>query len=318
MRHFKRHRLDVNIDPILEEISANPSAWATQTGRQHRVAVQAETNAIPIRGLRRSRIMGRRRRDVHETRYTSLASRFPETVALLERLAEDLHGRVGRAKLARLPPGARVLPHVDRGEYYIRRDRYHLVVDSSEGSTLTAGDEEVGMRPGELWWFDNKVLHSARNNSKRPRVHLVFDVQPADGPVDSDAMMHPLSDPRDLLAAGQCCPCADAPDSVVSAVELYLAIRANPCSWDEVLKDYDCVERAQRQPLEVLTQLLWPALDAGRRKRRESAVAWALAQLDLGHLTVRQLPGALQEVGGIRQLHDIWRSSKDQLLYGSL
>ena len=123
MRYFKRIELALDFEPIKSELAGNRGAWLSQTGRQDRVGVQAETNGIPLRGLRRSRIMGRRRRDVHESRYTTLAEQFPATTELLERLAQMLEGELGRAKFARLPPGAVVKPHADRGRYYKVRDR---------------------------------------------------------------------------------------------------------------------------------------------------------------------------------------------------
>ena len=74
-----------------------------------------------------------------------------------------------------------MFPHVDAGEYYRIRDRYHLVLRSALGSPLTAGEETVTMREGELWAFDNKARHEARNPSPEPRVHLIFDVLPPPG-----------------------------------------------------------------------------------------------------------------------------------------
>ena len=91
---------------------------------------------------------------------------FPSVVAFIERFADDEGAKLGRAKIVRLPPGSRVLPHRDRGEYYARRDRYHLILRSA-GSWMRCGDEEVTMREGELWWFDNKEEHEARNESDR-------------------------------------------------------------------------------------------------------------------------------------------------------
>ena len=78
VRYFRRIELAPDFGPIKSELAGNRGAWYSQTGRQDRVGVQAETNGIPLRGLRRSRIMGRRRRDVHESRYTTLAEQFPE------------------------------------------------------------------------------------------------------------------------------------------------------------------------------------------------------------------------------------------------
>ena len=138
------------------------------------VAVQREADAIPIRGLRKSKIGDRKRRDVHASRYTTLSQSFPAVVAFIESFAEDEGGKLGRAKIVRLRPGTRVLPHRDRGEYYARRDRYHLILRSA-GSWMRCGDEEVAMHEGELWWFDNKEEHEARNESQRDRIHLIFE-----------------------------------------------------------------------------------------------------------------------------------------------
>jgi hypothetical protein len=317
MKHFKLHRKSVDVEPILSEIRAHPSAWTEQTGRQGHIDVQAETNSIPLRGLRRSKIMGRRRRDVHETRCTSLARRFPRTMALTEGLAEELGGELGRAKLARLPSGARVLPHVDRGEYYAFRDRYHLVVDSLGGSVLQAGDEEVSMRPAELWWFDNKAIHSARNESPHPRIHLVFDLKPKVSDDVEDLLGVSESDPCRMLETARASTPNGANEAVAVAVELYLAILRNPVRWDAGLRECDIAERAQRQPIGVLAELLWPELEERRRRRRVSAIGWALAQLDMGRLASHQIAEALRNAGGIRAVHSAWQTSKDQLLYGT-
>ena len=46
---------------------------------------------------------------------------------------------------------------------------------------MRCGDEEVTMREGELWWFDNKEEHEARNESDHDRIHLIFDLEPQVG-----------------------------------------------------------------------------------------------------------------------------------------
>jgi quercetin dioxygenase-like cupin family protein len=169
-------REHVEIKTILEELARQPEAWKAQQGRQ-KIAAQQEAEAIPIRGLRRSKIGDRKRRDVHESRYTGLSRSFPSVVSFIEGFAADEGLRVGRARIVKLAPGRRVPPHRDRGEYYARRDRYHLVLRSA-GSSMRCGDEEVTMREGELWWFDNKEEHEARNESDRDRIHLIFDLEP--------------------------------------------------------------------------------------------------------------------------------------------
>ncbi len=178
MRYFRRNASGLDVGSLLDEIAARPDAWDRGAGRQDKIAVQREARAIPLRGLVKSKIAGRKRRDVHESRYTSVSRLFPKTRAFLEAIAAELDAEPGRAKYVCLQPGRRVYPHIDRGAYYALRDRYHLILRSPAGSWLKSGDEEVRMREGELWWFDNKQMHEAFNDGEAERIHLIFDLLP--------------------------------------------------------------------------------------------------------------------------------------------
>ena len=96
MKYFERLESGVDVAPILAEIEKQPDAWVQQTGRQDKGGVQRETAAIPIRGLRKSRIRGRRRRDVHESRYTGMSRDFPATTGFIRLVAfeRDASARV--------------------------------------------------------------------------------------------------------------------------------------------------------------------------------------------------------------------------------
>lgn len=172
----------VDIAPLLEELDAGSDMWSVDTSRQRKVRCQRHTRNIFLRAPKKPLPPGAKNaNDVHESRLTSAAGRFPLALAFCERVAVELDAELGRATLVTLLPKSRVYPHVDAGAYYRVRDRLHLVLKSPEGSPLTAGDETVVMREGELWAFDNKARHFADNPSSRPRVHLIFDVLPAPG-----------------------------------------------------------------------------------------------------------------------------------------
>lgn len=179
MKYFKCIRKDIPVLPFLTEIAGVKGAWDASTGRQEKIAVQREAHSIPLRGLRKSAIAGRLRRDVHESRWTTTSISFPHARRFLEETAVFRTGLLSRAKLVRLVAGRRVYPHIDRGEYYHVRDRFHLVLKSAQGSWLRSGDEEVRMQEGELWWFDNNQVHEAFNDGTEDRIHLIFDLLPA-------------------------------------------------------------------------------------------------------------------------------------------
>ncbi len=187
MKYFKRIRAGIDPGPFLDEIAALGDAWAMVTGRQDKIAVQREALAIPLRGLRRSQIHGRKRSDVHESRWTSASAQFPHARAFLEETAAALGCDLSRGKIVCLPAGRRVYPHIDRGRYYRLRGRYHLVLKSAAGSWLKAADEEVRMGEGELWWFDNDQMHEAFNDGDQDRIHMIFDLLPHERRAEAEA-----------------------------------------------------------------------------------------------------------------------------------
>lgn len=178
MNNFELIKANVGVRPFLDEISGVPTAWDLSTGRQDKIAVQKEAKAIPIRGIPKSKIGDQKRRDVQESRWTNTSRNFPLIRGFLEDFAREANSELGRAKVVLLPAGRRVYPHIDRGEYYRLRNRYHLVLQSAAGSWMRSGNEEVRMGQGELWWFDNNQMHEAYNDGDLDRIHFIFDLLP--------------------------------------------------------------------------------------------------------------------------------------------
>ena len=182
MLHFTRLAEDLEIEPLLAELDAEPDMWFADTSRQRKVRCQRNTLNIFLRAPKKPLAPGAKNaNDVHESRLTRAAARFPRTLAFCEKIADEWGAALGRATLVALLPRSRVYPHIDTGAYYRIRDRFHLVLRSPEGSPLAAGDETVVMREGEFWVFDNRVRHWAENLSNEPRVHLIFDLLPSPG-----------------------------------------------------------------------------------------------------------------------------------------
>lgn len=80
-----------------------------------------------------------------------------------------------RALIIKLRAQGKILEHVDRGAYFDRTDRYHLVLQTNEGATLTSGGETAHMAEGELWYFNDHVPHGGENRGWISRIHLVVD-----------------------------------------------------------------------------------------------------------------------------------------------
>ncbi|HEY5657582.1 MAG TPA: aspartyl/asparaginyl beta-hydroxylase domain-containing protein [Myxococcota bacterium] len=320
MKYFERLERGVDVAPILAEIERQPDAWARQTGRQEKAGVQRETAAIPIRGLRKSRIRCRRRRDVHESRYTTLSHGFPAAVSFIRLVALERDAELGRAKIVSMRPHGRVHPHVDRGHYYALRDRLHLVVQSPGGSRLRAGEEEVRMREGELWWFDNKQLHEAFNDSDVERIHLIFDLLPR-GPegarsrrtapsVCDDGAAPDLE--RLLAEASALAKEGDGP-AVQQGVRLYLAGRERPRRWQQLIERHAPGARADSAPFRAAAHLLLAEAAGPRQRACARAMAWAMARLELGALRGEEIPERIASRGGAERVASDWQREKASL-----
>lgn len=177
MKFFRRLHKDVDVKPLLAEIDTQQDAWLANTNRQDKIFVQRHTNTIFLRGAAA-------RSDLHvnenqESVATKMSGRFPLAINFLAKVADDLKCSLSRATIVRLKPQSHVGVHIDVGSYYLIRDRYHLVLQSRSGSVLQSGNEQIRMREGELWWFDNKQHHSSLNESEEWRIHYVFDLLPA-------------------------------------------------------------------------------------------------------------------------------------------
>ena len=190
MRHFKKLREGIDVTPYIEELTAHPEAFERDASRQKGIPVQRETQAVVLFGvevgdLDRSQLdyafLDTQARIGKPILYrgepTPEAMMLPTCAQFVRDLCCDMKGVPGRAVVARLKPDGRIYKHRDDQLYWLLRDRYHLVVKCGEkGSWFKAGDEEVCMRQGELWWFDPTVYHEAHNLCDEPRIHFVMDV----------------------------------------------------------------------------------------------------------------------------------------------
>jgi Aspartyl/Asparaginyl beta-hydroxylase len=178
-KNFALMKAGVDVAPLLAEIDGQPEIWDADTRRQTNIHVQRETSNIPLRGASKPVPAEVNQINWHPSRRTPYADDCPRIYSWVEQFAGELGGGLSRVSVVRLNPHGRVYPHIDEGDYYKVRDRYHLVLRSPGGSAMNSGGEDVVFRDGELWWFNNKAIHDAFNPSDVGRIHVIFDVLPA-------------------------------------------------------------------------------------------------------------------------------------------
>lgn len=152
-----------------------PYWWGVHTRRQQALDHHRHTQSILVRNRKAHERAYQPADGVHESEEMAFSKQYPKTNALVLSLAQDLGLALGRVALVRLPAHSQVYRHFDDEEYLKDRDRYHLVLSCGDRNLLESGNNRFNVKPGELWFFDNKVMHRAANLSDRPRVHIIFD-----------------------------------------------------------------------------------------------------------------------------------------------
>jgi aspartyl/asparaginyl beta-hydroxylase (cupin superfamily) len=82
---------------------------------------------------------------------------------------------LGGVLITRLPPGGMIAPHHDRGGWHAEYLNCKVYVPLWGDDCLnTCEGEELVMKPGEAWTFDNLKVHSVHNRSTTDRAVLII------------------------------------------------------------------------------------------------------------------------------------------------
>lgn len=178
MKNFFCLHRGLDVIPLMNALNANPALWNQNDLRT--TYPDTPHSAVDDIWLRFNEFDAENPDVVIDDRecinYPAIYQ-LPQAQHILFWLMARVQGeRLGRAVITRLPPGDRIDAHTDMGapaEYY---DRYQIPLHSHKGCVFRAGDEQVTMQTGEVWWFDNKQEHEVINNSDDFRLTIIADI----------------------------------------------------------------------------------------------------------------------------------------------
>lgn len=190
MRNLLKIADGLNVGPLLCALYRKPELWEADTFlRKYPQGPFGDTDTIylrfqdkivdlseeEVRLYEQNKLTGY---DLHECPWRPEVDQLPEARALIMALFHAVGGvRLGRCMINRLKPGGRIFPHADTHWHASYWDRYHIVLQSEPGNVFRVEDEELHMRPGQAWWFQNAKEHAVCNNSADDRIHLIVDVR---------------------------------------------------------------------------------------------------------------------------------------------
>jgi hypothetical protein len=196
VKNFLRLAQGVDVMPALMRVTREQHLWHADTYlRDYPQGPFGEVDSIicrfPPRTVKETQeqveeLLKDSRYDPHECVDLPIYGEVPEVRDLVFTLLARVRGtRLGRVMLNRIQPGGHIFRHADTPEHANYWQRHHVVLQSAPGVVFHAGDEQVYMAPGEVWWFNNGKAHpdgtipehEVMNNSAVERIHLIVDVR---------------------------------------------------------------------------------------------------------------------------------------------
>lgn len=178
MKNFQLLARDIETSTLLNQILRQPDLWDENNLRtKHPGTAHSQVSDIWVWFNEIPKDTNKIINDKEVIPYrawTALPALRPVIFAMMRQVEAT---RLGRVIITRLPPGKEITPHVDMGapaEYY---SRYHLAIQCLPGNIFKIDDEEVSFRTGEIWWIDNKKMHSVVNNSGDDRIVCIIDLR---------------------------------------------------------------------------------------------------------------------------------------------
>jgi len=186
MKNFLNIASGIDVMPLLLAIRRRPELWKEDTYLRDYPqgpfsAIESIMLRFPVKSVCETEQEVKSHLstyDQHESidypPYALLPEARPIIMALMNRVSGE---RLGRVMINKIAPGGRIYPHRDTASHVDYYTRFHIVIQSQPGVIFRAGDEQVYMGTGEVWWFNNGEEHEVINNSAADRIHIVIDIR---------------------------------------------------------------------------------------------------------------------------------------------
>lgn len=184
MKNIKILETGIDVSAVLKQLQKYPQDWGAQKNIEHTGDLVTDMGFPKLTAGVLQLVMGAVENAgdyVGDTDFcvpTPAIKHHTEVFTILGRYFRE----VSRCGFLSLPVGGSVGTHIDIGNYYQTRDRYHLSIQGRY--KYHVGDEEAIIEPGMLIWFDNKLPHGTENIGDEVRITFVFDVKNPEYKVD--------------------------------------------------------------------------------------------------------------------------------------
>lgn len=173
---------DYDVSPLLAQLEAHPELWDVHRERK-------DTPGSPHVHMHDIWVRWRPRRELLEPRHYGephISEFYPSWYELpslkpiiFDMMAQARSTYLGAIFITKIPPGKSILPHDDSGTWHAEymNHKLYVPIKANDECVNYCGDEEVVMKAGECWTFNNLIHHSVENKGKTDRITLIVSMR---------------------------------------------------------------------------------------------------------------------------------------------
>ena len=169
----------IDVSKVTEQLRRHPGDWDHQKKFEgvHLLNEDHDFADLPISNLQLTIGAVKKKEDfVGDSELNTNTPAYKRHTEIFKLIKKEFGDKdVYRCGFLALPVDEYVGAHIDEGTYYKTKDRYHLSI-KGEYQYFTGG-EIIKVKPGTLFWFNNKMPHGAVNTADETRITFVFDVR---------------------------------------------------------------------------------------------------------------------------------------------
>ena len=177
-KFIKVIKTGIDVSKVTEQLRKNPADWNHQKKEEGVRSLVDEHgfDDLPVSNLQLTIGAVKKKTDfVGDSELSVNTPAYKNHTEIFKLIRKEFGNvEIQRCGFLGLPVDGYVGAHIDEGTYYQTKDRYHLSI-KGEYQYFT-GRDSITIKPGTLFWFNNKMPHGAVNMADETRITFVFDV----------------------------------------------------------------------------------------------------------------------------------------------
>lgn len=170
------------VDRLVSQIEAMPAVWNTHKLRTEQYGTpHTQVSDIWVRYNRWENFTGDIHNFVmtpHQSEWYGVIEYIPAVVKLVAEVFSHVEGQeLGGVLITKVPPGGQVAPHIDQGWHARYYDKYAVQLKGNKDQAFCFEEMELRPLPGDLYTFDNSLLHWVINESDEDRMTLIVCIR---------------------------------------------------------------------------------------------------------------------------------------------